>query len=132
MSDFENLPDVLTVAETATLLRISTAACYEQIRQYRLPAVKLGRRLLIPKAALEKLLGQESGLAAGVPVPPVPPPPPAAVDRHQDEIEQAERALGRAALRFADWKDPFRKQEYETTLARLRRLEADALVRRGR
>ena len=59
LSDFG---DVLTVEEAAEVLRISRASAYEAARVWRatrsdgLPVVRLGRRLLVPKAALETLL----------------------------------------------------------------------------
>lgn len=47
---------LMTVREAATALRISTAFCYELITQQRLPAVRLGRRILIPVASLNAFL----------------------------------------------------------------------------
>ena len=52
----EELPDVLTVEETATVLRLSRGATYEAVRQGQIPSLRLGRRLLIPKAGLVALL----------------------------------------------------------------------------
>lgn len=60
----------LSVAEAARALSIGKCLTYELIRQGRLPAVRLGeRRLVVPKAALEKFLldqgapGSDKGLA---------------------------------------------------------------------
>jgi excisionase family DNA binding protein len=59
LSDFG---DVLTVEEAAEVLRISRASAYEAARVWRatrrdgLPVIRLGRRLLVPKAALAALL----------------------------------------------------------------------------
>lgn len=47
---------VLTVAEASKLLRISRGAAYEAIKQGQIPAVRVGRRLLVPRASLERLL----------------------------------------------------------------------------
>ena len=47
---------VMTVAEVAALLRISKAYAYELIARNELPAVHLGRRILIPARAIEALL----------------------------------------------------------------------------
>lgn len=51
-----------SVTETAQLLGISRNLCYEQIRQGVIPALKLGKRVLIPKAKLDMLVeGQNDG-----------------------------------------------------------------------
>lgn len=61
-------PLLLTVPETARLLRISRNTCYELVAQQRLPHVRLGRRILIPRHGLEQWIAQEARL-------PEPPPP---------------------------------------------------------
>ena len=48
---------VLTVEEAARLLRISRGLAYEMVRTGRLPSIRLGRRLLVPRPALERMLG---------------------------------------------------------------------------
>ena len=48
----------LTVDEAAHLLGISRGLAYELARCGQLPVVRLGRRLLVPKAALEHMLTQ--------------------------------------------------------------------------
>ncbi len=54
--------DVLTVEEAATVLRISRASAYEAARRWRethtegLPVIQIGRRILVPKNALEEML----------------------------------------------------------------------------
>lgn len=57
------LPDVLTIDEAAAVLRIARGAAYQLAHQYLcsggqegLPVFRLGRRLRVPKAALERLL----------------------------------------------------------------------------
>ena len=47
---------VLTVKETAGLLRISRGLAYEMVRQGWLPSIRLGRRILVPRAALQGML----------------------------------------------------------------------------
>ena len=47
---------VLTPVETAKLLRIGRATVYEQIRQGTIPSIRMGRKILVPRRALEKLL----------------------------------------------------------------------------
>ena len=46
----------LTVDETAKILGIGRNSAYEAIARGEIPVVKVGKRLLVPKAALEKLL----------------------------------------------------------------------------
>jgi excisionase family DNA binding protein len=47
---------VFTVEEVAVELRISRASCYEMVRSGKIPSIRLGRRILVPADALEKLL----------------------------------------------------------------------------
>ena len=67
MSSLSKLPEVLTVEEAASVLRISRAAAYEQARVYRatdgaegLPVIVIGRSLRVPRAALERLLAVDA------------------------------------------------------------------------
>ncbi len=53
----EGPPDVLTIAEAARRLRIGRNGAYEAARRGELPVVRIGRRLLVPRAALDHLLG---------------------------------------------------------------------------
>lgn len=46
----------ISVEEAAQLLGIGRGTAYELARNGQLPTLKLGRRLLVPKAALEKML----------------------------------------------------------------------------
>ena len=62
---FEDLPDVLTVAEAAEYLRIGLNTCYGLTRQWRLSGgreglgyVNVGRGQRIPKAELARFLGR--------------------------------------------------------------------------
>ena len=56
-------PSLLTVTETARHLRISRNLCYELVAQGRLPHVRLGRRILVPRHALEQWLAKEAAIA---------------------------------------------------------------------
>ena len=47
---------VLTATEAAKLLRIGRATCYEQIRQGAIPSIRIGRRIIVPRAALMRKL----------------------------------------------------------------------------
>jgi excisionase family DNA binding protein len=45
-----------TVDETARILGIGRSAAYEGIRRRDIPSIRVGKRLLVPRAALEHLL----------------------------------------------------------------------------
>ncbi len=49
----------LTVTEVAKLLGIGRSAAYNAARRGEIPSIRIGRRILIPSAALERFL-QES------------------------------------------------------------------------
>jgi len=46
----------ITVPEAAEMLGISRNFAYDLVKQKQLPVVKFGKRLLIPRLALEKML----------------------------------------------------------------------------
>ena len=46
----------LTVEETAKLLGIGRNLCYDRVKTGEIPVIKVGRRLLVPRRALERLL----------------------------------------------------------------------------
>jgi excisionase family DNA binding protein len=46
-----------SVTEAARLLGISRSSAYECVHRGDLPALTLGRRIVIPRMALERLLG---------------------------------------------------------------------------
>jgi excisionase family DNA binding protein len=50
----------LTVEQAAQLLGISRGLAYALARCGKLPVVRLGRRLLVPRRALERMLDQPS------------------------------------------------------------------------
>jgi len=56
-----NNPLVLTAGETARLLRLSKTTVYDQIRQGSIPSIRLGKRILIPRAALMRKLEEAVG-----------------------------------------------------------------------
>ena len=47
---------VYTVEEAATLLGISRSFAYEAVQRGDIPSMRIGRRILVPKAALERFL----------------------------------------------------------------------------
>lgn len=46
----------LTVDETAAVLGIARSTAYESVRNGEIPSIKVGRRRLVPTAALRRLL----------------------------------------------------------------------------
>jgi excisionase family DNA binding protein len=47
---------VVTVNEAAAMLRISRGSAYDAVRRKEIPTIRIGRRLLVPLAALERML----------------------------------------------------------------------------
>ncbi len=47
---------VVTLTEAAVILRISRGSAYEAARRREIPTIRIGRRLLVPTAALDRLL----------------------------------------------------------------------------
>jgi excisionase family DNA binding protein len=56
MDDANNLPLVYSVPQAAALLGVSRTHAYELVARGELVHVRLGRRVLIPRVALERLL----------------------------------------------------------------------------
>jgi len=50
---------VYTVEEAATLLGISRSFAYEAVQNGQIPSMRIGRRILVPKAALERFLAAQ-------------------------------------------------------------------------
>ena len=46
-----------TVTETAQILGISRSTAYEAVRSGQIPSIAFGRRIVVPIAALEELIG---------------------------------------------------------------------------
>ncbi len=57
----------LTVAEAARLLGLSRGAAYAAVKNGQLPVLRIGKRLLVPRRALERLL--DKGNNEGAPKP---------------------------------------------------------------
>jgi excisionase family DNA binding protein len=55
-SRIEDLPELLTVRETADFTRIGIRQAYELVRSGELPSVRLGRSIRIPKRALVRFV----------------------------------------------------------------------------
>lgn len=56
---------VASVTEAAAMLGISRSHAYELVARGELPSVRLGRRLLVPLTAIEKILWGSSGASKG-------------------------------------------------------------------
>lgn len=54
MSDIETA--VLSVRECAKMLKISRGSAYQGVLTGEIPHIKIGRRILIPRVAIQKLL----------------------------------------------------------------------------
>ncbi len=52
----------LTVEEAAKLLGIGRQLAYDRVKTGEIPVIKIGRRLLVPRSALEKLLADPKPL----------------------------------------------------------------------
>jgi excisionase family DNA binding protein len=50
---------VYTVEEAASLLGISRSFAYEAVQNGQIPSMRIGKRILVPKAALERLLSAD-------------------------------------------------------------------------
>lgn len=51
----------ISVEQAAPILGISRGSAYEAARSGELPTIRIGRRLLVPVAALRRLLGEDTG-----------------------------------------------------------------------
>lgn len=52
-----------TITEAAELLGVGKSAAYEAARRGEIPIIRIGRRMVVPKAALERMLNEPSGAA---------------------------------------------------------------------
>lgn len=60
-----NFPDprqkpTLSVEDAAGLLKISRASAYQGVKAGEIPSIRVGRRILVPTAALLTLLGMDA------------------------------------------------------------------------
>jgi excisionase family DNA binding protein len=51
-------PLALSVKEAAKILGLSRASAYEAVRTGQIPSLRFGRRIVVPRAALDKMLSQ--------------------------------------------------------------------------
>ena len=52
----QSIPRTFTVSEAATMLGISRTSAFKAVRSGELPSLRFGRRIVIPRAAIEHLL----------------------------------------------------------------------------
>ena len=52
---------VVTLNEAALILRISRGSAYEAAKRKEIPTIRIGRRLLVPCEALDRLLSGSFG-----------------------------------------------------------------------
>jgi excisionase family DNA binding protein len=59
MTNSQGTPErrVATIDEVAKILRLSRVGAYAAAKRGDLPTIKIGRRILVPLAALERMLG---------------------------------------------------------------------------
>jgi excisionase family DNA binding protein len=55
----------LTVPEAARLIGISRMTAYVAVREGTIPSIRIGRRVLVPRAALDRLLAAASAVRDG-------------------------------------------------------------------
>jgi excisionase family DNA binding protein len=51
---------VVTLSKAAVILGISRGSAYEAAKRNEIPTIRIGRRLLVPSAALERLLAGDA------------------------------------------------------------------------
>lgn len=57
--------ETLSVAEAGELLGISRSSAFQAASNGQLPVIKIGKRLLVPRVALERMLGAPLSKDAG-------------------------------------------------------------------
>jgi excisionase family DNA binding protein len=50
----------MTVDEAASIMKISRASAYEAVRSGEIPSIRIGRRIVVPTAALRRMLGLDA------------------------------------------------------------------------
>lgn len=61
MTENGSAPLLIGVSEAAVLLNIGRGLCYQLVQEGRLPSIRLGRRVLISRQALETWVQREVG-----------------------------------------------------------------------
>lgn len=58
----DSLPEFCTPADLSLILPISRATLYRMAEQKRIPSLRIGRRVIIPRESLKKWIEQECGI----------------------------------------------------------------------
>jgi excisionase family DNA binding protein len=61
IDEARSLPTVLSVEQAGELLNLGRSAAYEAVRRGELPALRFGRRLVVPTGKLLAMLGIDPG-----------------------------------------------------------------------
>lgn len=72
MTSTTNLRIALSLPEVARALGVSRSSIYRRAKDGRVPTVRLGRRLVVPLAALDELLSEAQASGSSDPVLPEP------------------------------------------------------------
>lgn len=56
MADSSNISLTISVTDAAALLGVSRSSAYEAVRKGELPSIRIGRRVVVPRPALDRLL----------------------------------------------------------------------------
>ena len=62
MAKTETSSATLSIAKTAKLLNLGINQTYEAAHRGDIPCIKIGRRLLVPRVALERMLAGSRGV----------------------------------------------------------------------
>ena len=57
------IQEMLRASDVAASLRLTTGRVYQLLREGHLPSVRLGGRILIPRAAWDRFLAEQSEIA---------------------------------------------------------------------
>lgn len=58
----DSLPEFCTPADLSLILPVSRATLYRMAEQKRIPSLRIGRRVIIPREPLKKWIEQECGM----------------------------------------------------------------------
>ena len=59
----DGLPEFCTLADLSLILPVSRATLYRMAEQKRIPSLRIGRRVIIPRESFQKWIEQECGMA---------------------------------------------------------------------
>ena len=58
----DGLPEFCTLADLSLILPVSRATLYRMAEQKRIPSLRIGRRVIIPREPFKKWIEQECGM----------------------------------------------------------------------